>query len=176
MAGSNDTAAMPCAANSWRRGCKEREIAKARAARAEYRAGRYVIGSYHREATCEGCKQIFPMWRSGERMRCCSQQCNGRRLRVEREPRKPKAPTERRCVHCDSLFFGMGNAKYCTSDCIRLSRLTRHRARYVRRPIAVGRRNCVRCNRRFVGRLAGGPGNRGRIFCSERCNNRSHEA
>lgn len=164
-----------------------RVLERARAARAEYRAGTYVQGTWHREATCEGCKRLFPKWRIGEQMRFCSRQCAGidfagiaqaeidlrcKARRQERLARNRVSPTERTCAYCSSKFVALGQKKLCSAACRRATA----RRRFARKPPLVAQRNCLRCKKPFTGRAGGGRGNKGQIFCSERCNDAYHDA
>jgi HNH endonuclease len=202
MAGSNGTrrVRVPQTKESRRR-CWDRQIAKARFARSEFRIGQYVLGSYHREATCEGCKRVFPMWRAGEQMRFCSKKCaavahgDARRRTPEeavaaharaskRESERSRALTMARrllglaCAHCGQTFVRVGGEKLCSAECRTARRLAKRieRLGYAPIPITIGRRNCNRCGKGFVGRLSGGRGGKGQIFCSVHCNDRYHDA
>lgn len=162
--------------------CRLRQQEKALAARRRFRAGTYVVGSYHRETTCEGCSKVFPVWRQ-QRMRFCSRECYGldlipadlarRRAERVREKRSiPKVIVVRHCscAVCGALFDSRYVRKHCTAACA----LKAARSRYVRRPRTLARRSCLRCGKQFVGRADGGRGSKGQIFCSIGCNDRYH--
>lgn len=160
-------------------------LAKAREARAAYRAGSYVAGSYHREATCNGCGRLFPMWRSGEQMQFCSREC-AFKARVATPERKAasrerdRARSAKRnsfrallrttimvCEHCREPFRTARSRRYCSHACSHAASL--------RTPL-VGKRRCKRCGAEFIARLTGGRTGNGQLFCSESCNDRFHAA
>jgi 5-methylcytosine-specific restriction endonuclease McrA len=161
---------------------KARELLRTRAIRVAYQEGHYILGSWPREATCEACENVFPMWRTGKRMRFCSRHCSGKdesRLspeqlatkRATRKARQREGSRRRRvsrpqfsrvhfshCAHCGRAFAAHYRRRMCSESCQQ-----EHRAAQIR----VVSRCCRRCGAEFRVTL----GRRGsqRIFCSAAC-------
>src|SRR5688572_30589550 len=103
-----------------RRGQRQRATARLNKLRVDYRAGTYVVGSHNREARCEGCEAIFPLWRT-HKMRFCSRLCAGvdvkpaavvketrRQAKIRenerRRLRNGTGPRDAVCLECQGCF------------------------------------------------------------------------
>lgn len=154
----------------WRKAWLDR----AHAARDAYRAGIYVVGSFHREASCGGCGQIFPVWR-GETAGYCSRKCAASRLalpleerlerrrhrqrRLDRARYQPAVPTTRTCVECQRMFDAIGHRVVCSDACAALRETRRNRERFAQVKF------CPSCGAVFM--RGGGTGRK--RFCSNAC-------
>lgn len=147
--------------------------AKRKAIKVVVEAGDYRPGSYHREATCEGCARIFPVFRPAYH-RFCSRRCAGvdvllpeQRTEKRREHRRKRkrrraaskqaerATSPKTCPACAATFISKSKAQiYCAAAC----KDSRDRSP----------RPCKECGVEFAPEY----GNKRRIFCSEGCGRR----
>jgi hypothetical protein len=162
-------------------GQRLRSRAKALALRDAYKAGTYVSGSHHREATCLGCGNVFPIWRTGG-MSFCSRVCSGRDIytaqqaidrvktsrrkqnRVSRQVAKAArhvvldVPTT--CMECGGQFIRrQREQKFCSRRC---GEITTGKGQ---RPNRFLPRSCKECAKTFTPEY----GTWLRSFCSTRC-------